>query len=88
MKTGDVVRVRRIRSNDEWCVADVALCSKNMKSAALDLGDGFVWAAAGIIAGVLPLSIDLERETVKGLDGQEYEIEVKEKPDANRTERN
>ena len=76
MDKGDAIRVRKIGTDDEWCAATVILVSPNGNSVALELC-GFVHAAGGgIIGGVLPLLIDYEAETVNGLDGCEYEVEV------------
>lgn len=75
LRKGDVVRVRHV-GDSEWCIARVAIASANGKSVALYLDDA-VRANDGIIAGVLPLNINFEAESVTGLTGDEYEIEVK-----------
>lgn len=74
LKAGDEVRIRNARNGD-WCLGVVILASN--AAVAFEL-DGTVWSGNGLIAGVLPVFIDYERETVTGIFGDEYEIEVKE----------
>lgn len=75
---GEAVRVRRRGLSDAWCFGSVAMVSGNGKSVALYL-DGMVRTAdGGFIGGVLPLIVDCEAETVAGLDGTEYEVEIQE----------
>lgn len=69
------VRVRRLRDTD-WCYGHVALASANGRSVAISLNGMVRTADGGGIAGVLPLIVDDEAETVTGLDGTEYEVEV------------
>jgi hypothetical protein len=70
-------RVRiRASTTDEWCEGKVALISSNGRSAVF-LIEGMVRAKGGYIGGgPLPLQIDPIEETVTGLDGMEYEVEV------------
>jgi hypothetical protein len=75
---GEIVRVRKAYSDDEWCYATVEMISDNGKSAALLLENCFVRAGGnGVISGVLPLLIDEGKGTALGLEGTEYEVEVK-----------
>lgn len=76
MMKGDVVRVRKAGTSDEWTIAQVGLISANGKSVLLEL-EGAVEAGDGLMVGGLPVTIDYERETVLGLDGTEYEIETR-----------
>jgi hypothetical protein len=75
---GEEVRVRALGSGDEWCRGRVVLVSENGASAAISL-DGLVRAGHGhaVIAHVLPLLIDVERGIAQGLEGTEYEVEVR-----------
>lgn len=63
---------------DEWCEGRVALVSANGKSVAFELtGGGVRTASGGLILCVLPVAVDYEAETFTGLDGTEYEVEVR-----------
>lgn len=42
------------------------------------LETGVRTAGGGFVLGSLPLLVDYERQSVEGLDGTEYEIEVAE----------
>jgi hypothetical protein len=76
LRRGYFVRVRRAGTSDEWCPAMVALASDNGQSVGLVL-NGAVSAAQGYITAFLPLTVDYEEETVKGIvTDDEYEIEV------------
>ena len=74
---GETVRIRALNSDSDWCPATVIVVSTNGVSVGLLL-HGAVRAAGGMATGTLPLFIDYERETVTGLLGEEYEIEVRE----------
>jgi len=76
MTKGEVVRIRAAGTSDDWCGAVVMLVSPNGKSVGLML-DAMVRAPGGFIGGFLPLIVDAERETVTGLLGGEYEVEVR-----------
>jgi hypothetical protein len=74
---GEEVRVRALGSGDDWCGGRVVLVSENGVSVFLSI-DGIVRAGGGYaVAGVLPLLIDQERGVAEGLEGTEYEIEVR-----------
>ena len=75
LKRGDQVRIRRDRS-DEWCEGYVAFANENGLAVGVMLS-GMVRAGNGYIAGALALTIDPEAETLTGLTGDEYEVEVK-----------
>lgn len=73
---GERARVRQI-DDDEWCEGRVIMASTNIKpqqSIGIAL-ESAVRAGDGIIAGVLPLSVNYEDETVQGLTGDMYEID-------------
>lgn len=76
LKRGDYVRVRLEGRDDDWTPAFVALASPAKPSSVVLFLDGPVRASGGIIANILPLSIDYEAETVTSLMGDSYEIEV------------
>lgn len=74
LKLHEAIRVRQV-GDSEWCYGTVVLVSANGVAAALKL-NGVVRAGKGIVAGVLPLFVDKHAETVTGLTGHQYEIEV------------
>jgi hypothetical protein len=76
LKHGDRVRVRQ-RSTDDWTDAAVAVASDKQPASVMLLLDGPVRAGGGVVSNGLPLTIDYEKETVTGLFGGEYEIEVR-----------
>lgn len=80
LRQGETIRIRREDHSDEWCRAVVALASPNGRSVALRL-EGAVRAGGGLIMGVLPLTIDYQRETVESLFGDAYEIEIARPPE-------
>lgn len=74
---GRRLRVRRLDTDDEWCEGHVVLASSNGKSVAVELRGGMVRTRdGGLIGCVLPLSVDYEQQTVTGLEGTEYEVEL------------
>ena len=74
---GHRVRVRALGLNKDWCEAEVLIASKNGLAVALDLLGSGVWVAGGIIGGVLPLIIDPVAETITGLTGDLFELDVR-----------
>lgn len=68
------VRIRAVGIDGDWCEGRIALASANGRSVAVVLA-GALMIPGGVIAGVLPLIIDPEKETVTGLAGEEYELE-------------
>lgn len=76
LKKGDMVRVRLMGTEDEWCWAVVEIASVDGRSVALNL-KGMVHGGGGVIAGMLPLNVDYEAETVTNLFGDEYEMEIR-----------
>lgn len=80
LTTGQLVRVRMADTSDDWCLAAVSVASNSepVQSIALTLYD-MVRAVDGVIGGVLPLTIDYEKQTVTSLFGDEYELETAEK---------
>ncbi len=77
MTRGQTVRVRRDGSQDEWCLATVVLVSANGRSAGLMLEGAVRTDGGGVILGALPLIVDEAAETVTGLEGTLYEIEIR-----------
>lgn len=76
LRTGTTVRVRLAGCDDEWCTGLVILAGGTSVMLMLD---GMVHAPGGvIIAGVLALIVDYDAETVTGLLGGEYQIEIGE----------
>jgi hypothetical protein len=75
--TGDRVRIRPAgSSNDEWNYAKVMIASENGRSIAVAPEECVMKTSVGAwLAGIVPLSIDFERETVTDLIGNEYELE-------------
>jgi hypothetical protein len=71
---GDRVCVRR-DPTDEWCEGDVVLVSPNGESVGLML-HGSVRAGDGFILNALPLIVDYSKETITGLTGDLYELEI------------
>ena len=73
---GERFRIRPKGSKVEWTVATVLIMSDNGRSCGVSL-DGMLRAPeGGFIGGNLPLVIDKEAGTIKGLFGESYEIEV------------
>lgn len=81
MKPGELIRIRAAGTSDEWTLARVLTASGTVpqESVALAL-HGMVRAPGGFIAGFLPLTVDYEKESVIGLLGEEYEVEVPDAP--------
>jgi hypothetical protein len=75
---GQTVRVRLAGTSDDWCQASVAVASGNGISVGLWLDHVVRTSSGGFIGGSLPLFI--ENGSVKSIFGDEYEIEVSEKP--------
>jgi hypothetical protein len=74
---GQHVRIRALNTSDDWCEAIVVVISNGPAVRSVELAlECMVRAGDGFIGGDLPLFVDFEQETVKGLDDQEYEIEV------------
>jgi hypothetical protein len=73
LTSGGRVRIRQI--GGDWCDATVLLLSPNGKSAPLEL-NGALRVNGGIMLNVCPVLTDDDAETVTGLMGEEYEIEV------------
>lgn len=71
---GDLVRVRQA-GDREWTMGTVILASPEGRAIVVRLA-GAVRAGEGYVMNVLPLMIDYENETVTGLTGHEYEMEV------------
>lgn len=76
-----LVRVRRFGHNEEWCPGTVCLVSGNGKSVLLSLDAAVRTNDGGLIAAALPLSLDHDAGTITGLDGTEYEVEVRKWPE-------
>lgn len=72
---GMKVRVRVLGAGDDWAYGTVVIQSANGISAAILLDD-FLRVPAGVLRGVLLLTID-ERagKAIGALDGNEYEVE-------------
>lgn len=75
LRTGDVVRVRQV-GDTHWTEAKVALASPNGKSIALEL-DGQRQNVAYQAFASPHATIDYDAETVIGLTGHEYEVDVR-----------
>jgi hypothetical protein len=78
LKRGDYVRVRLDNHrDDDWTPAFVALASGSDPSSVMLAFDGAVRdGRGGLIANVLPLTIDYGAEKVTSLWGDSYEIEI------------
>ena len=80
LETGDLIRIRRVLTmadwgaRDEFCPAHVVFSRDT--SVLLCPHGGFVRAGTGIMMGAFFLTVDYEAETVTGLLGDEYEIDV------------
>jgi hypothetical protein len=76
LKRGDYVRVR-LNEHDEWTPAFVALASDSDPSSVMLMLNGAVRSSSGgMFVNSLPLFIDYAAETITGLHGDAYEIEV------------
>lgn len=75
LKKGDLVRIRKKGSEDDWCQGVVKLASENGESVGLFL-DGTVRTEGGLVSGALPLIVDNEHGDVRDIFGGEYEVEV------------
>jgi hypothetical protein len=58
LASGDVVRVRRVGTADEWCVCRVELVSKNGESLALRVLNGGLRAKGGLMMGGMAVLIE------------------------------
>lgn len=59
LKAGDVLRVRRCGSEDEWCVCSVLLASTNGESLALRMVEGMLRLDdGGTMSGALGIHIE------------------------------
>jgi hypothetical protein len=76
LERGDVLRLRLEGCEDDWTNGWIALASVTNPSSVLVLLHGPVRSNAGIIANVLPLTIDYDAATSISLFGDAYEIEV------------
>ena len=58
VQKGDIVRVRRMDSSDDWCVCVVELVSHNGLSICLNVQDGALRTkTGGIVTSFLPVSV-------------------------------
>jgi len=58
VKKGDRVRVRRLGSNDDWCICVVAIVSPNQLSFGLNVEEGaLIPKRGGIVTGFLGVSV-------------------------------
>lgn len=73
---GQRVRVRALETNREWSDGLVLLASQNGKSVAVQIDSPVALPGGQIIGGVLALVIDWKQETIVGLFGEKYEMEV------------
>lgn len=72
LEPGDYVRLRRDKG-DDWAEGFVALASG---TSVFVITSGIVRAGGGLLTGGVPLTVDYEKQTVTGLTGDNYEIEV------------
>lgn len=77
LQRGNYVRVR-MEGDAEWIPAFVALASPSNPSSVMLMINGLVRAPGGYVGHALPLTINYESESVSGLLGGSYEIEVQE----------
>lgn len=75
LERGDYIRIRPIGSNNEWIVAMVTLASGNGRSLMIQFS-GTLAGDDGYYVGTAPLSIDYSQESVEGLFGGKFEIEL------------
>lgn len=80
LQRGHRVHVRHSDDGGDWCPAIVALASDTNPSSVALILMGAVRGGSGIIAGTLPLTVDYDAETVVGLTGDSYEIDVEWEP--------
>lgn len=77
---GQPVRGRRKGPPDEWSYGHVGIVSGNGVSVGIHLVDAVRTSDGGLVANFLPVLIDDAAETITGLDGTEYELELKWPP--------
>lgn len=76
MRPGDIIRIRRMGSDDGWCAGIVEKASLNGESVLMRVSDGVLRpAAGGLITGVIAFTCDFEEGTAKELL-TETELEV------------
>jgi hypothetical protein len=77
LRKGQLIRIRMLGRADDWCRARVAELSTtgDERSVILELND-MVRCPSGFISGALPITVNYKAETVEGLMGGEYEIEI------------
>lgn len=77
LRKNEPIRVRKL-DTDAWCTGTVILVSPCGESVALQINGSVRAADGGLIVGFLPLIVDYSAETVTGLDGCGYEVEIRE----------
>lgn len=65
LKAGDVLRIRRAYSEDDWCICSVGLASTNGLSIALRVIEGALRTSnGGMMTGALAVSVNPDDMTV------------------------
>ncbi|SRR5579862_478463 len=79
LKCGDLIRIRRAYSNDEWCIGVVERASLNGESVLMRVIEGALRPeGGGIITCIIGIACDLEKGTAKELlTDTELEVEKK-----------
>lgn len=68
LKHGDLIRIRRAYSNDEWCVGVVERASLNGESVLMRVIEGALRPeGGGIITGIIAIVCNLEKGTAREL---------------------
>jgi hypothetical protein len=76
LKAGDMLRIRRARSDDDWCICQVQLASTNGQALALRVVDGALRVGErAFMAGAIAVTIDPESGVFETLSDTELEIE-------------
>jgi hypothetical protein len=76
VETGDIVRVRVLGTNDDWCICRVELVSHNRASLALAVVDGCLRVGGGLMMGAVAVVADY-RGAYELFTGAELEVELK-----------
>jgi hypothetical protein len=79
LRAGDLLRIRPLGSEDDWCVCRVSLVSENGASVALSVLAGGLRIAGGMLFGGIAMSVDDEKGiATEAGSGTELEVEIKE----------
>ncbi len=76
LKAGDVLRIRRAGSGDEWCVCQVQLASSDGQAIGLHVAEGALRTSKGeMIMGAVAVAIDQQRGPYEVFTNTNLEIE-------------